>query len=93
MPGLTGGNTPGVDDGFIKLGGTELVLSTNVTIDGDVDGDGDADITVSGDDASRVFKVDDGGISQHRRHAQRSRHSRRRRRPWRRHRRWPPTKS
>ena len=35
----------GVDDGLIELGGTELDITNDVTIDGDVNGDGDADIT------------------------------------------------
>ena len=58
---LTGGSNPGVDDGGIVLGGTELTISADVTINGDLDADGDADITVSGDDASRVFNVDGAG--------------------------------
>lgn len=38
----------------------ELVLSSDVTIDGDIDGDGSADITVSGNDLSRVFNATTG---------------------------------
>jgi hypothetical protein len=37
--------------------GSELVLSTDVTIDGDTDADGAADVTIDGNDASRVFQV------------------------------------
>ncbi|MEM1299353.1 MAG: right-handed parallel beta-helix repeat-containing protein [Pseudomonadota bacterium] len=46
--------------GTITLGGTELVLTTDLSIDGDVDGDGAADITISGNNASRVFRIDSG---------------------------------
>ncbi|WP_222435032.1 beta strand repeat-containing protein, partial [Phaeobacter marinintestinus] len=45
---------------LLTLGGSELVLSTSIVIDGDTDGDGDADITISGDDASRVFHAAGG---------------------------------
>ena len=41
----------------IVLGGTELSLIQDVTIDGDVDGDGKADITISGNNASRIFAI------------------------------------
>ena len=53
----------------IRLGGSELTLLKDLTIDGDVDGDGKADITISGDtnnngvaDAgdSAIFVIDDG---------------------------------
>ncbi|RCW89620.1 hypothetical protein DFP92_1233, partial [Yoonia sediminilitoris] len=44
----------------IILGGSELVLSSDVTIDGDINGDDVADITVSGDGQSRVFRVAQG---------------------------------
>ncbi|MDG1208233.1 MAG: choice-of-anchor Q domain-containing protein [Paracoccaceae bacterium] len=47
----------------IILSGSELVLSSEVTIDGDIDGDDVADITVSGDDASRVFNVAGGAAT------------------------------
>src|SRR5262245_52778048 len=55
---LTGGTTPGVDDGVVTLGGTELLITGNVTVDGDVDGNGTADITVSAAGASRVINID-----------------------------------
>ncbi|WP_281288850.1 beta strand repeat-containing protein, partial [Phaeobacter marinintestinus] len=42
----------------ITLAGSELVLSSDVTIDGDIDGDDTADVTISGNDASRVFRVE-----------------------------------
>ncbi|MEM8576161.1 MAG: hypothetical protein AAGF48_16265, partial [Pseudomonadota bacterium] len=35
----------------------QLALTSDMTIDGDIDGDERADITVSGDDASRVFTI------------------------------------
>ena len=44
----------------LTLGGSELVITNDVTIDGDVNGDNVADITVSGNDVSRVFNIDDG---------------------------------
>ena len=46
--------------GTLTLTSGELVITSNVSIDGDGDGDGNADITVSGNDASRVFNIDDG---------------------------------
>jgi Ca2+-binding RTX toxin-like protein len=46
--------------GTITLAGTELILQSDVTINGDIDGDGDADITISGGGQFRVFKVTDG---------------------------------
>jgi predicted outer membrane repeat protein len=61
-PGLTGGLNPGVDDGVITLEAAngELIISSDVTIDGDTDGDDKADITVDGGDAIRVLKVVSG---------------------------------
>ena len=44
----------------LTLAGSNLVLSSDVTIDGDIDGDDVADITVDGDGASRVFNVTGG---------------------------------
>ena len=44
-----------IANGTITLGGTELVIDKSVTIDG-----GDDNITVSGNNASRVFNIDDG---------------------------------
>jgi hypothetical protein len=57
---LSGGSAPGVDDGVITLGGSALSIVTDLTVDGDIDGDGDADITVSGNDMSRVFTIQNG---------------------------------
>lgn len=42
----------------VTLGGTALDIDSDLTIDGDIDDDGTADITVSGNDASRVFVMD-----------------------------------
>ncbi len=42
----------------VTLGGTALDIDSDLTIDGDIDDDGTADITVSGNDASRVFVID-----------------------------------
>ena len=47
----------------ITLAGSELALSSEVTIDGDINGDDVADITVSGDNASRVFNVVGGAAT------------------------------
>ena len=47
----------------ITLLAGELVLSQDVTIDGDVNGDHKADITISGNHASRIFSV--GGLGTH----------------------------
>ena len=46
--------------GTITLGGTQLTLSTDITIDGDVNGDNRADVTVSGNNASTVFRIGSG---------------------------------
>ncbi|MCP4304144.1 MAG: hypothetical protein GY788_04515, partial [bacterium] len=59
-PSLTGGATSGVDDGVVTLGGTELTISSDVTIDGDTDGDDKADVTIDADGSSRVFNVTAG---------------------------------
>ncbi len=47
----------------ITLTGGQLVISENVTIDGDFDGSGDnkADITISGNDSSRIFSINPAG--------------------------------
>jgi len=44
----------------LTLTGGELVISENVTIDGDIDGDNRADITIDANSASRVFNVSGG---------------------------------
>ena len=46
-----------MDDGVITLSGTELEITSNVTIDGDTNGDDEADITIDADGASRVISV------------------------------------
>ena len=55
--GITGGTTPGVDDGVITLGGSRLIINQDVTINGDVNGDDRADITIDANDSSRVISV------------------------------------
>ncbi|MEH6647840.1 beta strand repeat-containing protein [Sulfitobacter sp.] len=55
--GITGGSTAGLDDGVIVLNGTELLITRDVTIDGDTNGDNRADITLNGDNASRVMQL------------------------------------
>ncbi|UTW54670.1 S-layer family protein [Kordiimonas sp. SCSIO 12610] len=55
---------PGLLGGTITLGGTQLTITTSVTIDGDIDGDGSADITIDADGLSRVFQVQGGGSSE-----------------------------
>ena len=47
--------------GTITLGGSELSITTDLTIDGDVDGDEKADITISGNDASRILNITGAG--------------------------------
>ena len=44
----------------ITLTGGELAISTDMVIDGDVDGDNKADITISGNNASRIFLISGG---------------------------------
>ena len=44
----------------IVLEGTELTITDDLTIDGDIDNDGSADITVDANQKSRVFIVFDG---------------------------------
>ncbi|MFN0194179.1 MAG: beta strand repeat-containing protein [Aestuariivirga sp.] len=44
--------------GTITLAAGELLLSDDVTINGDTNGDRKADITLSGNDANRVFQID-----------------------------------
>ena len=55
---------PGLLGGTVTLGGTQLEITTSVTIDGDIDGDGAADITIDADGLSRVFQVVGGGSSE-----------------------------
>ena len=50
--------TAGNQGGTITLNGTQLTLSRVVTIDGDLDNDGIPDVTVSGNNASRVIATD-----------------------------------
>jgi hypothetical protein len=53
---LAGGATP-ADNGVVVLTQGELVVSSDVAIDGDVDGDDRADITIDGNDSSRVLSL------------------------------------
>ncbi|WP_370688308.1 cadherin-like domain-containing protein [Flavimaribacter sediminis] len=46
--------------GIIVLGGSQFAITSDVTILGDVDGDGKADITLDGNNASRVLSVGNG---------------------------------
>ncbi|NER78777.1 MAG: hypothetical protein F6K42_04205, partial [Leptolyngbya sp. SIO1D8] len=50
----------------ITLAGTELAVTTSLTIDGDLNNDGTPDITVDANDSSRVFNVTDSnnGVAQ-----------------------------
>jgi hypothetical protein len=57
--------TPGdtitfANSGTITLTLGELNINKALTINGDIDGNGTPDITVSGNNASRVFNIDDG---------------------------------
>ncbi|MEM6383942.1 MAG: calcium-binding protein [Pseudomonadota bacterium] len=47
----------GLAGGTVVLSQGELILTSDMLIDGDTDGDGAADITVSGADASRIFAI------------------------------------
>ena len=60
--GLTGGATPGVDDGTLALAFGQLEILNSVAIVGDTNGDGDADITIDAGGLSRGLDVI-GGIS------------------------------
>ena len=46
-----------VAGGLITLSGSELALTQDLTIEGDIDGDGKSDITISGNQASRIFNA------------------------------------
>ncbi|NJL71852.1 MAG: hypothetical protein HC888_09675, partial [Candidatus Competibacteraceae bacterium] len=59
-PGVTITFAEGLAGGTITLNGSELVINQALTINGDVDGDGTADITISGNNTSRVFNINDG---------------------------------
>ncbi|MDC1500225.1 CSLREA domain-containing protein [Octadecabacter sp.] len=52
-----------LDGETVTLSGTELALTSDITIDGDIDGDNVADITIDGNDTSRVFNISSGGIA------------------------------
>jgi hypothetical protein len=57
---LTGGATPGLNDGLLVLTNDELIIDSDVTIDGDAVGnDNVADITIDGG-GSRVFHITAG---------------------------------
>ncbi|MEM9063041.1 MAG: hypothetical protein AAGD13_21475 [Pseudomonadota bacterium] len=49
--------------GQIDLGGSQLILSAALTIDGDLDDDGVSDVTIDAQGASRVFEVNTGGAA------------------------------
>jgi Ca2+-binding RTX toxin-like protein len=44
----------------LTLTGGQLVINSNVIIDGDTNGDNKADITISGNNASRIFNLESG---------------------------------
>ena len=48
---------PSLAGGTVTLGGSALVLDRDVIVDGDVDGDNKADITISGNDQSKIFDI------------------------------------
>jgi uncharacterized protein YjbI with pentapeptide repeats len=52
-----------LDGETVTLAGTELTLTSDITINGDIDGDNVADITIDGDDQSRVFNISSDGIA------------------------------
>src|SRR5262245_2585191 len=47
----------GLSGGTLTLSNGELTITNDVSIDGDVNGDDKADITISGNDASRIFLI------------------------------------
>lgn len=47
----------------ITLANGELVITNNLSIDGDLDNNDTADITVSGNNSTRVFNVNDGNFT------------------------------
>ncbi len=44
----------------LNYGALYIIESNGVTINGDIDGDGNADITLDGNNASRIFNIDSG---------------------------------
>lgn len=55
------GSVPGNQGGTITLNGSPLSVAKNdISIDGDLDGDGFPDVTISGNNASRVMAVNSG---------------------------------
>ncbi len=57
------GTTSGNQGGTITLGGTQLEITTGVTIDGDLDDDGTPDVTIDADGNSRVLRITDGDVT------------------------------
>ncbi len=51
------GGVSGRQGGTIVLGGTQLTVSNDIVVDGDLDDDHVPDVTISGNNASRVFFV------------------------------------
>ncbi|MEM7210578.1 MAG: choice-of-anchor Q domain-containing protein [Pseudomonadota bacterium] len=52
----------GLNGSTLMLGGEQLRLMTSMTISGDTNGDGIADITIDGNNASRIFAVQSGSV-------------------------------
>ncbi|GAB5407239.1 MAG: choice-of-anchor Q domain-containing protein [Aureliella sp.] len=53
----SGANEAFENGGTIVLTNGELGITSEVSIDGDVDGDGSPDVTINGNDSSRIFNV------------------------------------
>ncbi|MGK7903556.1 MAG: LamG-like jellyroll fold domain-containing protein [Hormoscilla sp.] len=65
LASATSGDTITFDSGgTITLGGSQLEITKDVTIDGDIDNEGTPDITIDADGQSRVFNIDDGSTTQ-----------------------------
>ncbi len=57
------GTTSGNQGGTITLGGSQLEITTGVTIDGDLDDDGTPDVTIDANGMSRVLSITDGDVT------------------------------
>src|SRR3954454_6427160 len=60
---LVGGSTPGGNDGHLRLTQGQLLISSDVIIDGDLNNDGTPDIAVDGQNQSRPFFVNSGNVT------------------------------
>ena len=54
---------PSLSGGLVTLATGEFSITGDLTIDGDIDGDDKADITISGDNSSRIFAIATAGAN------------------------------